>query len=133
MILVDTSVWIDFLRDVPGPATRWMEEAVERPDQLAITEPVVMELLMGARTEPHARALTEITGSLSMATVDTAHDFTAAATLFRAARAAGATPRRSVDCLIAAVAVRTQLPLAHKGADFAVLARVSQLGQVDLR
>lgn len=124
MILVDTSAWIEFLRDTGSPTC----QAVDRllADDLAICDPVAMEVLAGARDEHH---LAQLRGLLGRATVlpTTPADYDAAASLYRACRARGETARKLIDCLIAAVAIRAGAEVLHADTDFAAIARHTDL------
>ena len=124
MILVDTSAWIEFLCDT-GSSTC---EAVDRllADDLAICDPVAMEILAGARDEHH---LAQLRGLLGRATLlpTTPADYDAAAALYRACRLRGETVRKLIDCLIAAVAIRAGAEVLHADAAFAVMARHTDL------
>lgn len=124
LLLVDTSVWVEYLRGTGSPAARELSRLLrERPDDVALTEPVAMELLAGARpaTVPQLEALV---AGLPVLAVEPALDFAAAAAAYRAARAGGATVRSLVDCLVAVVAVRHGVALLHRDGDVDVLADV---------
>lgn len=133
MILVDSSVWIDWFRDVPTRASAHLEQQLSELPALATTEPIVMELLAGAVDDDALESITELAASLTLVGVAPREDFTAAAQLYRRARRQGTTVRKIIDCLIAAVAIRAEAVVWHKDADFAALARVCTVQQVDLR
>lgn len=124
MILVDTSAWIEFLRDT-GSSTC---DAVDRllDDDLAICDPVSMEVLAGARDERH---LVQLRGLLARATMlpTTPADYDTAAALYRTCRVRGETVRKLIDCLIAAVAIKAGAEILHADGDFTVLARHTDL------
>lgn len=124
MILVDTSAWIEFLRDTGSPTC----EAVDRllADDLAICDPVAMEVLAGARDEHHLARLRGLLGRATMLPTTPA-DYDAAASLYRACRVRGETVRKLIDCLIAAVAIRAGAEVLHADADFAAIARHTDL------
>lgn len=118
MILIDTSAWIEFLRDT-GSATC---DEVDRllAGDVAVCDPIRMEVLAGARDEAHLRQLRGLLARAS--TLPTGpSDYETAASLFRVCRRRGATVRKLVDCLIAAVAIRDGVPVLHHDADFDVL------------
>lgn len=124
MILVDTSAWIEFLRDTGSPVCRRVDALLA--STIAVCDPVRMEVLAGARDEVH---LNDLRGLLARATsigVEPA-DYEVAAALYRACRRSGETVRRLIDCLIAACAIRADVPVLHADADFAVLARHTPL------
>lgn len=124
MILIDTSAWIEFLR---GTESRVCQE-VERllGDGLAVTDPVAMEVLAGARDDQHLHDLRGMLGRAEMLRCEGV-DYPAAAMLYRQCRQKGETVRRLIDCLIAAVAIRHDVPLLQRDADFDALARHTAL------
>ncbi len=120
MILVDTSAWVEFLRDTGSPACIRVDELLA--DEIATCHPVRMEVLAGARDE---RNLQDLRGLLARASVvpTLPTDYEDAAALYRACRRRGETVRKLIDCLIAAHAIRTHLTLLHADSDFDVIAR----------
>jgi len=124
MILVDTSAWIEFLRDTGSPACVRVDEVLG--SDLAICDPVRMEVLAGARHESHLR---ELRGLLARASQVPTYpiDYEDAAALYRTCRRGGGTVRKLIDCLIAAVAIRADLAVLHADTDFDVLARHTPL------
>ena len=97
---------------------------------LAICDAISMEVLAGARNEQH---LAQLRGLLARATLVPiiAEDYDQAAALYRTCRRNGETVRKLIDCLIAAVAVRSNATILHADADFAVLARHTPLATHD--
>ncbi len=124
MILVDTSAWIEFLRDTDSSACVLVDEVLA--EEVAICDPVRMEVLAGARDESHLSSLRSLLArALHIETL--ASDYDDAAALYRRCRRQGETVRRLIDCLIAAVAIRTSAPILHSDQDFEVLARHTEL------
>jgi predicted nucleic acid-binding protein len=119
VIIVDTSAWIEFLRDTGSTACTAVERLLD--DDLAICDPISMEVLAGARSEAH---LAQLRGLLARATLlpTTSADYDVAAALYRRCRVQGATVRRMVDCLIAAVAIAADAEVLHADSDFTELA-----------
>ncbi|MFT4288536.1 PIN domain nuclease [Nocardioides sp.] len=134
MQLVDTSAWIDYLRNAPTRATDEVTRLVEDDQsQVVMCDPVAMELLSGP-TRPHAlREMEELVERIPSLPIVPDEDFRNAAALFRAARQMGVTPRNQVDCLIAAIAMRHDVEVVHKDADFEALAEVTGLRHTSLR
>lgn len=124
MILVDTSAWIEFLRDTGSEVC----DAVDRllDEDLAICDAVSMEVLAGARNERH---LIQLRGLLARATMlpTTPADYEVAASMYRSCRTHGETVRKLIDCLIGAVAVRAGAEVLHADTDFVALARHTEL------
>lgn len=128
MLLVDTSAWIEHLRGSDGAVAREFRVLLrERVAEIATTEPVVMELLAGARDELALRQLDTLANGMVQLPVNPHRDYHDAAALYRAGRRGGRTIRKLIDCLIAAVALRHQATLVHNDADFDVIAEVAPL------
>jgi hypothetical protein len=124
VILVDTSAWIEFLRDTGSEVCVAVDRALDA--DLAICDAVSMEVLAGARNERH---LIQLRGLLARAAMlpTTPADYETAASMYRTCRASGDTVRKLIDCLIAAVAVRAGAEILHADTDFTALARHTEL------
>jgi predicted nucleic acid-binding protein len=124
VILADTSAWVEYDRATGSAVHRRLRELIAGEDRLAVTEPVVMEVLAGARSEARAADLRRLLGRFTLLGVDAVADFEGAAWIHRRCRAAGVRPRGLVDCLIAAVARRRGAALLASDADLERVARV---------
>lgn len=125
IVLADTSGWVEFLRGTESIAHRSLREALQR-EGVATTDPVVMEVLAGARSSVEEERLSAL---LAMARRFPCEriDYVEAARIHRACRESGEPVRNMLDCLIAAVAIRATLPLLHADRDFETIARHSML------
>jgi predicted nucleic acid-binding protein len=124
MILVDTSVWMAVFR---GKDPYRIEEAIEF-DEIITCLPVVQEILQGFREERAYRTARD--AMLALPIVESPMEeslFLEAAELYRSARRRGLTIRSSVDCLIAACALRHNVPVLHRNRDYKFLCEVSPL------
>ena len=128
MILIDTSAWVEFLRDTGSPACRRVDDLLGA--EIATCDPIRMEVLAGARNEQHLQQLRRLLARGSVLPTD-AVDYDTAAALFRTCRQQGQTVRKLIDCLIGAVAIRANVPVLHLDNDFNTLSRFTSL-QVDL-
>jgi predicted nucleic acid-binding protein len=117
VILADTSAWVEFDRATGSDTHLQMRELLARGSSLAVTEPVLMEVLAGARDDHLAGRLRGLLLSCELLPFDSVVDFDEAARLYRRCRAAGITPRGTLDCMIAAVAVRTGASVLSCDAD----------------
>ena len=124
MILIDTSAWVEFLRDTGSPACRRVDELLGR--DIATCDPVRMELLAGARDDSHLNDLRRLLARAVLVPTLPA-DYDRAATLYRTCRRSGETVRRLIDCLIGAVVIRADASVLHADADFDVLGRHTPL------
>lgn len=126
MILVDTSAWVEYLRGTGSPTAAEVRALLTSDAALATCDVIRMEVLAGARGRVHLadlRALLARCANLPLS----AEDYEAAASLYRTCRQGGDTVRKLVDCLIAAAAIRHDVPVLHRNADFDALARHSSL------
>ena len=124
MILVDTSAWVEFLRDTGSATCNRVEALLE--SEIATCDVVRMEVLAGARDERHLGNLRRLLARAVFIPVMPA-DYEHGAELYRRCRQRGETVRRLFDCLVAAVAIRADVALLHRDADFDVLARHTEL------
>ncbi len=127
MILVDTSAWIELLRATGHPAHVTLRHHLERRSPITTTEPIIMELIAGTRTSAERSRLRARLTALPRLTVRGLTDFEAAADLYRFCRGRGATVRKLMDCLIAAVAIRDSATVLHNDRDYEVLAKHTRL------
>ena len=129
MILADTSAWVEYDRATDSAVDQRMTELIGDNGPLAYTEPVVMEVLAGARTDARERDLRRLLLRFHLLRYDAAVDFSAAARIYRTCRRAGITPRGLLDCMIAAVAWRHHATLLSYDAD---LYRVAEVMNISL-
>ena len=127
MIVVDTSVWIDVLNDTASAQASRCVELIEGGAPVALTDVVLTEVLQGLRSEREARLAERHLRAFPILRLSGVEDFVLAAELYRTARRAGVTIRKTLDCLIAAPCVRTGAPLLHADADFDRLATCTAL------
>ena len=135
MILVDSSVWVEYDRATGSVSHLRLAGLIEADGPIAVTEPVIMEVLAGARDDRREADLRRLLGRFEMLSFDAVSDFDGAVRIYRRCRAAGITPRGMLDCLIAAVAWRQSTPLLAHDADMDRVARVIglELDEASLR
>ena len=127
MILVDTSAWIEFLRDTGSSVCNRVEVLIQ--SEIAVCDAIRMEVLAGARNERHLRSLRGLLARTTVLPTGSA-DYDDATALYRACRREGETVRKLIDCLIGSIAIRADVAVLHNDSDFDVLARNTGL-QVD--
>ncbi len=127
MIVVDTSVWIDVLNERSTTQAARCVELIEGGEPIALTDIIVTEILQGLRSDREARLVERHLRAFPILRLDGLDDFVLAADLYRMARRAGVTIRKTLDCLIAAPCVRTGAPLLHADTDFDRLAKCTPL------
>ncbi|MDP9427833.1 MAG: PIN domain nuclease [Actinomycetota bacterium] len=129
-VLVDSSVWIAYLRDSGGPELELLEQLIGE-QTAATTDVVLLEVLAGTTDEERAARLRRFLAGAELLRQQSPVDAEHAAALYRACRRAGETPRSLNDCLVAAVALRHGVPVLHRDHDFTVLAAHTDLRVVD--
>ncbi len=117
MVLIDTTVWIDYLNGTKTPETDWLDAQLER-QRLGLTDLILCEVLQGVKDERQAaevqRALAKFE-VLLMGGIDLAIE---AARNYRELRARGRSVRKTVDCLIATFCLLNGHSLLHTDRDF---------------
>lgn len=124
MVLVDSTVWIDFLRQNLSPPVRRLRRLLQR-NEAAITPVIFQELLQGAASPEHLQRLRDSFAALPrlMPSTDLS-TYAAAAELYARCRRRGLTPRSPHACLIAQTAIEHGVRLLHDDRDFVAIARV---------
>src|SRR6266851_2254546 len=117
MILADTSAWVEYDRATGSVVHRRVAELIASEGPLSVTEPVIMEVLVGARSDQRELDLRRLPLRFRLLGFDAAADFDGAARIYRRCRGAGFTPRGMVDCMIATVAWRHGAALLAQDVD----------------
>ena len=125
MYLVDTSVWIDYLRDRQNSATKILSTILDKKIPFGITSFIYQEILQGA---PSHDAFEELKSYFSTQKFfHPKHEnetFQSAAYLYFLCRRKGITIRSSIDCLIAQIAIEHKLVLLHHDQDYEKISKV---------
>lgn len=127
MILVDSSAWIEYLRHTGSATDRGIRDLIDAEADVAVTDVVSLELLSGVSEEERAGSLHQFLLHFTHLTTHAPGDYEVAAAINRVCRRAGRTPRSRFDCLIAAVALRTDVEVLHRDRDFDLIARHTPL------
>ena len=127
MIVVDTTVWIDFFGGRGNVFDRHLAELVEEDAPVALVDIIYTEVLQGIRDEQIYQRTRMSLRAYPILRPRGLETFETAANLYRTTRRRGLTVRRSVDCLIAAMCLESGAALYHNDRDFDALARVSDL------
>lgn len=124
MILTDSSAWVEYDRASGSAVDQRVTTLIQADGPLAVTEPIVMEVLAGARTDEREADLRRLLLRFELLHFDAVADFDAAVLIYRRCRRAGVTPRGMIDCMIASVAWRRGAALLAYDADLERVARV---------
>ena len=117
MVIVDTTVWIDYFQAVENPETDWLDAELDR-QRLGLTDIILCEVLQGVRDDASAKEVER--NLLKLAVFETGGVTLAreAARNYRALRSRGHTVRKTIDCLIATFCIREHHSLLHRDRDF---------------
>ncbi len=126
MLIADTSAWVEWLRMTGSPTNVAFRQAFG-DDLVVLPEPVKAELLCGARSRSEVTTLRRLLETVDFELIHPRDDFESATELFHKARQRGVTVRGVMDCLIAAMALRLQLPVLHHDRDLALIAPLVDL------
>jgi predicted nucleic acid-binding protein len=117
VVVVDTTVWVDYLQGAQNPETDWLDQELDR-QRLALTDIIFCEVLQGLSNDHAAKEVEDLllrfelfeTGGLDLARE--------AARNYRTLRVRGRTVRKTIDCLIATFCIREGHSLLHRDRDF---------------
>lgn len=126
MVLVDTTVWIDFFADRNEPHVAALQEFIEIGEDLCLCGIILTEVLQGIRSDEDYIRTKKYLGELIFLPMRQA-TFIRAAEVYRSLRKRGVTIRKPVDCMIASVAIEHNIPLLHNDRDFGRIAKYSKL------
>ncbi|NOX31162.1 MAG: PIN domain nuclease [Actinobacteria bacterium] len=125
MLIADTSVWIGFLTGSKSLATNRMREALS-DREVIVVDPILLEVMSGARADAVTRTQ-RLLEAQHLEAVSPKLDWLDAATIYRELRWRGTTIRSQIDVLIAAVAIRLDVPVLHHDRDYEQIARHTAL------
>jgi len=119
VVVVDSSVWIDYFNGAPNPARDALRKLLADGDvRIVVPDLVLYEVLRGFRHERDYRQARELLETLSIEGTGGADLALEAAQQFRSLRAAGITPRNSIDVLVATYCIEHDYLLLHRDRDF---------------
>lgn len=127
MILVDSSVWIDYFRDATTPEVDRLD-ALLGTDEIGTADLVLAEVLQGTRLDRDFDQVLRLMSELRMIEIGGKEIAVAAARNFRVLRSRGVTVRKTIDTLIATRCIEDRVPLLYSDRDFDPF--VDQLGLI---
>jgi len=117
MIVVDTSVWIDFLAGKQTPNCLLLKSAINKSEDLCVCGVVITEVLQGIRQDKDFEKVFQILNDLIyLSEQKTTHIL--AAKIYRSLRKNGKTIRKPIDCIIAATCIENSAFILHNDRDF---------------
>lgn len=117
MIIVDTTVWIDYLRGTQTPHADWVDAQLMK-ERLGLTDLILCEVLQGLTTDKQCKTVQEELLKFSVFETGTVEIAVEAARNYRRLRSAGRTVRKTIDSLIATFCLLEGHALLHNDRDY---------------
>jgi predicted nucleic acid-binding protein len=127
VIVVDTTVWIDFFNGAGTPEDRHLQQLITTGRSLALTDFIFCEILQGIREDAAFEQTRSLLLLYPILRLERLATFEHAAQIYRTCRRRGLTVRKTIDCLIAALCIEEAVELFHKDSDFDAIAHVAPL------
>ncbi|MGA2427994.1 MAG: PIN domain nuclease [Candidatus Acidiferrum sp.] len=131
MVIVDTTVWVDYLRGKQNPQVDWLYREMDR-QRLGLTDLILCEVLQGVREEATFASVLKELGQFEIFETGSVDLAVAAAQNFRKLRQRGLTVRKTIDCLIATFCLREKHVLLHRDRDYEAFEQELGLKAVEL-
>jgi predicted nucleic acid-binding protein len=123
MVIVDTTVWIDYLGGAANPETAWLDHALGR-ERLGLTDLILCEVLQGIRDEANFHRVRDDLMKFQVFTAGGPDLAIASAQNYRTLRRRGFTVRKTIDCWIATFCLLSGHKLLHRDRDFDTFEKV---------
>jgi len=132
MVLVDTTVWIDFFSDRPLPHVKVLEDLLVNREDLCICGIILTEVLQGIRKDSEFLKTKKLFSNLVFLPMRYS-TFLKSAEIYRSLRQKGITIRKPVDCMIASVALESEIALLDNDKDFDPIEKYFQMRRIPKR
>ena len=127
MILVDSSVWIEYLSEKKGQYGHELETLIASDAEIVLADIILMEVLQGIREDRVHQEIKELLLAFPIFSSGGLDACLKSAQLYRSCRKRGLTIRKSIDCLLAVTAMENNLRVFHKDRDFNLIAKIVPL------
>ena len=117
MVIVDTTVWIDYLGGIPNAETEWLDREMSL-QRIGLTDMILCEVLQGIRETSQFQRMRDQLLTFDVFSTGGAENAIAAASNYRTLRQRGYTVRKTIDCWIATFCLLTGNQLLHRDHDF---------------
>lgn len=132
MILVDTSVWIDFFTGSDTPHRRILHKLIEKEEEICITEIILTEILQGIKEDTAYETTKSYLLEFPIIRPKGNETYISAADIYRKCRKQGKTIRKTIDCIIAAIAQENNLTILHNDNDFEVIKKCIEIKTIEV-
>lgn len=132
MLIVDTSVWIDFLRGEKTKACQTLREFINSDEEIHITEIILTEILQGIKDDKLYHLTKEYLLYFPILKPKGIETYIRASEIFRTCRKKGKTIRKTIDCIIASIAIENSAVVIHKDYDYEIIREFFELKTINL-
>ncbi len=132
MILADTSVWIDFLTGSDTPYRRMLHTFIENEEEICITEIILTEILQGIKDDITYETTKSYLLEFPIIKPKGRETYISAAEIYRKCRKKGKTIRKTIDCIIAAIAQENNLTILHNDNDFEIIKKCIEIKTIEV-
>ena len=133
MILVDTSIWIDFLRGENSSERQVLHRLIEDEEEISITGIILTEILQGIKDDKKYQITKNYLLEFPIYEPGGINTYIDAARIYRECRNNGRTIRSTIDCVIAAICLENDLSVLHKDRDYDIIKECVGLKVVKLQ
>ncbi len=121
MVVVDTSVWVDFLRGDNSAQRQTLHRLIEQEEDISLVDIVLTEILQGIKEERDFHRVKGYLLEFPIYRPKGIETYLRAAQIYRDCRKKGKTVRKTVDCIIAAICLENDMAILHKDSDFDII------------
>ena len=122
MVLIDTTVWVDFFAGRQLPHVAALERLIKGREDICICSIILTEVLQGIREKNEFRKTKDLFNTMIFLPMPYSV-FLGAAEIYRTLRRKGITIRNSIDCMIGSVAIENDIILLHNDRDYIPIER----------
>jgi predicted nucleic acid-binding protein len=127
MILIDTSVWIDFFNGIEGKAVSILEKLIDREEDVFLSEFILTEVMRGFKTDKEYSLALGVLMKFPVVSLRDLNSWVEAVQIYRLCRKKGIIIRKTANCIIARTAIENDYFLLHQDIDFDRIATVCPL------
>ena len=133
MVVVDTSVWVDYFKNKENSKTKLLEKILSSNKQIVLPGIIYVEILQGIKTDKKFKEVKEILDDLIFLPMENKKTYLKSIEIYRICRKNGITIRKTIDCLIASVVLENNFEFLHNDKDFDSISKFFSLKIVKMK
>jgi len=127
LILVDTSIWIDFFNKEKSTQAKKLEALIEQEESICLVDLILTEILQGIKDDILFEKTRDHLLNFPIFKAKSLDTYIYAADIYRLCRKKGLSIRKTIDSLIASIALENNLEIFHNDRDFDNIALCTRL------